>query len=93
VNHRDVDSQDYVWLLATFRYLKIFELHASRGRPGDSDALPALHVIDRLGEKLRWFETSNAKRHDWFIDALERVEQADFHPEWRHTINALEGRT
>jgi len=93
VNHRDVDSRDYVWLLATFRYLKTVELHVSRGRLSDCGALPALHVIDRLSKKLRWFETSNTKRHEWFIDALERVEDSDFHPEWRHAIDACEGRT
>ncbi len=91
-SHCDVDSQEYVWSLATFRYLKIIELDAFRGRLGDSDKLPASLVIDRLSLKLHWLEQSNERRRDWVIEALERVDEGDFHPEWRPAIFSLEGR-
>lgn len=91
-SHRDVDSQDYVWLLATFRYLKMMELSAFRGGLEESNRQPAVQVVDRLSLKLHWFEQSNEKRRHWFYEALERVHEGHFHPEWRPTIYALEGR-
>lgn len=89
-SHRDVDSQDYVWLLATFRYLKWLELSLSIRRLGQSEEVPASAVIDQLTLKLRWFEQSSTKRRKWFSEAIERIHEGNYHPEWHATIFALE---
>lgn len=89
-HHRDVDSLDYLWSLACFRHLKIIE--ASRWTPsqGTREVHPAQHAIDRMSEKLRWFNESNARRKGWVDEALARVEEGNYHPEWMIRITAME---
>jgi len=90
-HHRDIDSLDYVWCLACFRHLKILEVskHAFPSA-ADKQAHPAQHAIDRLSEKLTWFGDSNAKRSSWVDEALARVEEGHYHPEWAYLILAIE---
>jgi len=71
-HHRDVDSLDYVWCLASMRHLKIFVLKGF-GPPveGKTNELN-LHVemvIERLTLKLRWFRQSNELRRSWVEEA------------------------
>jgi hypothetical protein len=82
--HRDVDSQDHVWSLASFRHLKLIEQSswqpAERTEPQQSP--PSAAAIDRLTEKLKYFEASSAVRAEWVREALRQVEEEDFHPMW-----------
>ncbi|MBO7822127.1 site-specific integrase [Burkholderia pseudomallei] len=88
--HRDVDSLDYVWALATFGHLKLIELSKTR-TPNRNDVPPAKHAIDRIHEKLRWFEQSNEARRAWVEEACARIAEGDFHPNFRCEIEELEG--
>lgn len=92
LNHKDVDSLDYVWALVTFKHLKIIEL--SKGPiPKRQDAgPPSKLVIDRVDEKLRAFEESNEERRDRVIEAQMRIEEEDFHPSFKDEIAELEDR-
>lgn len=89
--HRDVDSEDHVWALVSFRHLKIIEISKSL-RPGIQTQLtPAQKVVDRLSEKLNWFKQSSKKHEAWLHEALIKVEEGNYHPSWITAIDAIEG--
>lgn len=92
-HHRDIDSEDYVWSMASMRFLNTLLLH--RFRPpedGKADwAAPVELVIEVLTLKLKWFEDSNAKRQTWVTEALEKLAEGDFHCHWRYLIESAEG--
>lgn len=90
-DHRDLDSQDYVWSLASFGHLKAIELSKGRVPERDDDWSPAQHAVHRIQQKLRWFEQSNEVRRDWVIEAQARLAEGDYHSDWRDPIMVLEG--
>ncbi|WP_321927909.1 site-specific integrase [Paraburkholderia guartelaensis] len=90
-NHRDIDSFDYVWSLASFRRVKVIELGRARSPHTDNGSPPAVVVIDRILEKTRWFEQSNKTRREWVNEAEARFNEGDFHPDWADIIRELEG--
>ncbi|WP_157991572.1 site-specific integrase [Caldimonas tepidiphila] len=93
-HHRDIDSQDYVWSVASFRHLKTLEL--SRYCPPVKErgaTHPADHAIQRLSEKLAWFRDSNAQRRGWVDEALARIEESAYSDQWSHLIEAMEGQS
>lgn len=90
-HHRDIDSQDYIWSLACFRHLKIIELSRSDSSYKSISRHPIQHVIDRTTEKLRWFKESSKIRREWVEEALIRVEEGSYHPNWRRVISMMEG--
>lgn len=86
-NHRDVDSFDYVWALSSFMHLKGIELSKSGPpKPGVSALPPAKMAMDRILEKLRWFEESNEKRRNWVEEAQARIAEETFHPDFQAAI-------
>jgi hypothetical protein len=90
-HHRDIDSQDYLWSLASFRHLKVIELSKWNAPQGNREMHPAQHTVDRISKKLYWFLSSNAKRKEWAEEAVARVEEGSYHPEWSRRIAAMEG--
>jgi hypothetical protein len=91
-HHRDIDSFDYVWSLACFRYLKVLELSKNYfPSTAEKQFHPAQHAINKLSEKLKWFKDSNATRRSWVDEALARVEEGNYHSEWRRFIEDMEG--
>lgn len=93
IHHRDVDKMDYLWALASFRHLKSIEL-SKWVPPNGSEAIhPAKLVIMKISEKLRWFGESRNRRQEWLEEALARVEEGNYHPEWRMLIHGLEGQS
>jgi hypothetical protein len=96
VHQRDIDSEDHVWSLTSFRYLKSLEL--ARDRPSSTGMTsPALHpaalAIDRLIAKLKFYEGSSEVRRLWVREALLRTEEGDYHPAWRGFIRLAELRS
>lgn len=91
-HHRDIDSFDYVWSLACFRHLKGLEKskHCPPSKQRNAPH-PADHVMQRLGEKLSWFNGSNDQRREWVEEALARVEEGDYHEQWVYLIKPMEG--
>lgn len=90
-HHRDIDTLDYVWSLASFRHLKIIEVSTWIAPKKSREAHPAQYSIDRISEKLHWFRESNAKRKHWLEEAFARVDEGNYHPEWSMRIVAMEG--
>lgn len=91
-HHRDIDSFDYVWSLACFRYLKVLEMSKHVFPLSTESRLhPAQHAIDKLTEKLAWFKSSNSTRRNWVEEALARIEEGNYHSEWARLIYDTEG--
>ncbi|MDD2122553.1 MULTISPECIES: site-specific integrase [Pseudomonas] len=91
-HHRDIDRMDYLWALTSFRHLKIIEL--SKWVPPSNNEIthPAKIVIVRISDKLKWFGESSNERSQWLGEALARVEEGNYHPDWRMLIHAMEGQ-
>jgi hypothetical protein len=91
VHHRDIDSIDHVWSLCSYRYLKSHEV--ARLRPSKADDWrehPALAVMQRIDDKLKFFESSNSVRRHWVRDAQARVSEGEYHPNWHGFIALAE---
>jgi hypothetical protein len=89
-NHRDIDSQDYVWSLASFRHLKIIEVSKWNPPKFSNEIHPGHISINRLSDKLRWFRDSNAGRRAWVSEALTRIEEGSYHRDWTMQIKSIE---
>ena len=92
-SHRDVDSMDHVWALASFRYLKSIEQSLSLLPGRDTSASPAGLAVTRITDKLRWYEESNKVRKEWVAEAEARIAEGSYHPDWSGPIRELEGNT
>jgi len=88
-NQRDIDSQDHVWSLATYRVLKSFELTAHYQPESNRDVPkhPAELVIERLTAKLAYIKASSEQRRAWVEEALVRIEEGRYHPDWEALID------
>lgn len=86
VHQRDLDCGDYVWSLASMRHLKGIEA----GTASSKVKTPADHAVDRISAKLAWFRSSTPERAGWVEEALERVEEGAYHPNWAPVIEFLE---
>lgn len=53
---------------------------------------PASITVDRITEKLKQFEISSTVRALWVSEAVNRVEEGNFHPKWDGFIRLIEGR-
>jgi hypothetical protein len=85
--HRDIDSEDYVWSLASFRRLKLIEATQPIKRE-----IPADRVIARVSDKLEAFKERNETSRRWVSEAQMRVEEGDYHPTWRNVIAFWEAK-
>lgn len=95
-HQRDIDSEDHVWSLASFRHLKSLELVRAVPAAIDETALiehPALLTIDRLTAKLKFYEDSSEVRRLWVCEALLRTEEGNHHPAWCGFIRLTELRS
>lgn len=91
-HHRDIDSADHVWSLASYRYFKSIEL--ATYRPAFKEAIPnpSLASIERLTAKIKEIEESSPLRQQWAIEAHARIEEGFFHPKWDGFIQLMEIR-
>lgn len=92
-HHRDIDCADYVWSVASMRYLNTTILQHFRP-PATGKADSARHVelaIVMLTAKLKWFNDSNAMRKAWVDEANEKLAEGEFHNHWRYLIESAQG--
>ena len=92
-HHRDIDSEDYVWSMASMRFLNTLLLRRFGPKEnGKADRAAYVEmVLQVLTQKLKWFENSNAKRLEWVNEALEKLAEGNFHLHWRYLIESAEG--
>lgn len=89
-HQRDIDSENHVWSLATYRYYKSLELVRDRPPVNRATDHPALAAIDRVTAKLKHFEASSEVRALWVREAFARVDEGEFHPKWDGFIALME---
>lgn len=90
-HHRDIESEDHVWSLSSFRHLKLLEL--ARYRPPVKPVhiqQPALITVERLTDKLKFFEDSSSVQKEWVAEAQARIREGDYHPAWDGFIQLFE---
>ncbi|UJB34268.1 site-specific integrase [Chromobacterium sp. Beijing] len=92
VHQRDIDSEDYIWSLASYRYLKVLEVTHYRVPLNNHTPHPAEAVINRITAKLKYFEQSSEVRALWVREAVTRVEEDNHHPRWEGFIRLMEMR-
>ncbi len=88
VHQRDIDNLDHFWSLASYRLLKTYELAAHR-QPESKKDLPKHPVelaIERLTAKLTYIKASSSKRKAWVEEAILRVKEGNYHPDWAAMI-------
>lgn len=90
VHQRDIDSEDHIWSLASYRFLKSLELALYRPSVGGDAPHPALATIDRITAKLRSFQSSSEVRALWVSEALSRIEEGYHHPRWSGFVALME---
>ncbi|AUZ84761.1 hypothetical protein [Methylophaga nitratireducenticrescens] len=84
-SHRDIESEDYVWSLVSFRHLKLIEAAQPIKRE-----IPADVVVDRLHDKLEAFKSHSEQSYQWLEEALIRIEEGNYHPTWENIIKFWE---
>jgi hypothetical protein len=90
-NHRDIDSQDHIWALTSFKHLKVIEVSRYRQAKSDNTSPPSQLAIERINEKLRWYSSSSKVREEWVTEAEVRIEEGEYHQSFASEIYALEG--
>ncbi|MDH0896709.1 MULTISPECIES: site-specific integrase [unclassified Pseudomonas] len=88
--HRDIDSLDYLWALASFRYLKRLELDQYRPAKGGQWDSPVVAVIERISAKIEYFRDSSEVRNHWTEEANIRIREGRYHPLFDGTIQLVE---
>lgn len=92
-HHRDIDSEDYVWSVASMRFMNTIIIQRFRP-PAKGKADAARHVelaLEVLTAKLSWFNDSNATRKAWVEEATEKLAEGEFHSHWRYLIESAQG--
>ncbi len=91
--HRDINSEDYVWSMASMLFLNSIVLQRFRP-PAKGKADAAAHVeltLKVLTAKLKWFNESNATRKAWVEEATKKLDEGEFHIHWRYLIESAQG--
>ncbi len=88
--HRDIDTEDYVWSITTYRYLKILELERFSSPKKEDTPHPAKLVIDKISDKLEFLSSTSDLRSKWVMEAKNRIREGRFHPMHQGYIKLLE---
>lgn len=91
-HQRDIDCEDHVWSLSSYRHFKSLELARYRLPAKGSAPISAVATIDRVTAKLKYFKASSEIRALWVCEALARIEEGDYHPRWDGFIQLMEER-
>lgn len=89
-HHRDIESADHVWSLASYRHLKSLELAAYGDSHHAGDPHPAAATISVVSLKLNEFTKIGAAQTNWVDEAISRVTEGNYHPRWDGFIQLME---
>lgn len=89
-HHRDIDSLDYVWSLTSFRHLKKIEISRNPIPSEHPHIHPAEHALIKINKKIKHFESIDGEHLNWVKETQTRIEEGDYHPNWKNIINHLE---
>ncbi|ULN81108.1 site-specific integrase [Pseudomonas sp. Y5-11] len=86
--HRDMQNQDYVWSLASYRYCKTLELEQFKSM--DNSSHPAAKLIERINNKIEYFKSSDETQNSWVEEAMNRIREGRYHPMFDGFIQLME---
>ena len=87
--HRDLDTEDHIWSLLTFKQLKMIELSKANLHT-EKLSNPAFITINRINQKLDFMRSLSKKAVEWCATATKRISSEDYHPKWRGFIRLQE---
>ncbi|MCO6055889.1 site-specific integrase [Pseudomonas sp. MOB-449] len=87
---RDIDTEDYVWSLCTYKHLKMLELDRYVPPRGRKLTHPAQAVVEKLRLKLKKISESSEHRSAWLEEAENRIREGRFHPNYDGLIQLAE---
>ena len=87
---RDIDTEDYVWSLSTYKYLKMVELDKYVPPSRKKAVHPAQALVARIQLKLTTISETNALRKSWVEETENRIREGRFHPNYDGLIQLLE---
>lgn len=87
---RDLDTEDYVWSLTTYKYLKSLELDRYTPPEKQLTTHPVTVLIDRINQKLAHYSESADYRELWVTESEIRIREGRFHPYYEGLINLME---
>ncbi|CAD0262746.1 site-specific integrase [Pseudomonas veronii] len=91
-HHRDIDTADHIWSLASYRHYKTLELTFNHLTNKSEKEHPAHVTIERITGKLKQFKSSSSLRASWVSEALDLIDEGSFHPKWDGFIRLIEAR-
>ena len=92
-HYRGIESADYAWSLATYRYLKSIEICRAAARSQSLAAMtPAGAVVERVTDILNTLGRSSDACAAWVAEANAKVFEGNHHPDWLGFINLSEAR-
>ena len=87
--HRDLDTEDHIWSLVTFKYLKSIELSKANIQK-NTPPNPALLTIKRINQKLVHIQSLSTQAQKWNETACCKISDGDYHPKWSGFIRLQE---
>ncbi|WP_203228369.1 site-specific integrase, partial [Pseudomonas amygdali] len=87
---RDLDTEDYVWSLTSYRHLKLLELDRYIPPEKQLTTHPAILLIEKINTKLAHYSEGNEYRARWVAESAARMREGRFHPFYEGLINMLE---
>lgn len=89
INHRDIESKDYVWSLLSYKYLKNIELlDIISGDQTESNkfTLSVMSIISKINEKIKLLSLISEEHLSWVKEASMFIEEGNYHPYWEGFI-------
>jgi integrase len=87
---RDIDSEDHVWSLSSYKYLKMLELDRYTPPQGHQVPHPTAELINRLDSKLQYYSELGNYRATWVEESVMRMREGRFHPDYEGLIQLME---
>lgn len=87
---RDIDSEEYVWSITTYKYLKALELDRYFAPISEKPDHPAVEIITRIEAKLQAFAERSANGASWVEESILRMREGRFHPNYDGLIQLME---
>lgn len=91
-HQRDIDCEDHVWSLASYRHFKSLEIASYRLPTHGTKPISTMATMDRVTAKLKFFKESSEVRAQWVSEAFSRIEEGNYHPRWDGFIQLMEER-
>lgn len=89
INHRDIESKDYVWSLLSYNYLKNIELVKLSSVDHTENrklTLPLVDLINKISEKIELLSLISEVHLAWVKEAKIRIQEGYYHPYWEGFI-------